>query len=98
VPNSALSDGTVTVLSQGKTSTTKVQTGAVGALTTEITSGLTAGQQVVLADLTATLPANSTTTRGFGGAGGPPGGFTGGGAGAGAGGGAGGGQGVRPGG
>jgi hypothetical protein len=90
VPNSALSDGTVTVLSQGRTSATRVQTGAVGALTTEITSGLTAGQQVVLADLSATLPANSTTTRGFGGAGGPPGALTGGGAG--------GGQGVRPGG
>jgi hypothetical protein len=76
VPNSALSDGAVMVLSQGKLVRTPVQTGAVGALTTEVTSGLQAGQQVVLADLGAALPANSTTTtRGFGGTGG---GFTGG--------------------
>lgn len=79
VPNSALSDGAVMVLSQGKAVQTRVQTGAVGPLTTEVTSGLKAGQQVVLADLGATLPANSTTTpRGLGGTGGPPGGFTGG--------------------
>jgi hypothetical protein len=79
VPNSALSDGAVLVLSQGKAAQTRVQTGAVGPLTTEVTSGLKAGQQVVLADLGATLPANSTATpRGLGGTGGPPGGFTGG--------------------
>jgi HlyD family secretion protein len=90
VPNSALSDGAVTVLTQGKPVPTRVQTGTVGPLTTEVTSGLQAGQQVVLADLSAPLPANSTTTRGFGGTGGPPGGFTGAPPG--------GGQGVRPGG
>jgi hypothetical protein len=91
VPNSALSDGAVMVLSQGKLVRTPVQTGAVGALTTQVTSGLQAGQQVVLADLGAALPANSTTTtRGLGGTGGPPGGFTGGAPG--------GGQGARPGG
>lgn len=79
VPNSAVSDGTVTVLSAGKPVRTRVQTGAVGPLATEVTSGLKAGQQVVLADLGAALPANSTTTtRGFGGTGGPAGGFTGG--------------------
>jgi hypothetical protein len=92
VPNSALSDGTVTVLSQGKTVVTRVQTGAVGPLTTEVTSGLQLGQQVVLADLGAALPANSTTSRGFGATGGPPG------AGGISGGAPGGGQGVRPGG
>jgi HlyD family secretion protein len=76
VPNSAISDGAVTVLTQGTPVRTRVQTGAVGALTSQITSGLQAGQQVVLADLSAALPANSTTTtRGFGGNGGPPGGF-----------------------
>jgi hypothetical protein len=91
VPNSALSDGAVSVLSQGKLVVTRVQTGAVGPLTTEVTSGLKAGQQVVLADLGAALPANSTATpRGLGGTGGPPGGFSGGPPG--------GGQGVRPGG
>jgi HlyD family secretion protein len=79
VPNSAVSDGTATVLPAGKPVRTQVQTGAVGPLATEVTSGLKAGQQVVLADLGAALPANSTTTtRGFGGTGGPAGGFTGG--------------------
>jgi hypothetical protein len=85
VPNSALSDGSVTVLTAGRTTVTRVQTGAVGALRTQVTAGLEAGQQVVLADLSAPLPANSTTsTRTFGGqqggfpGGGPPGGFSGG--------------------
>ncbi|MCU1679060.1 MAG: secretion protein HlyD family protein, partial [Frankiales bacterium] len=74
VPNSALSNGAVLVLTDGKAVRTPVVTGAVGPLTTEIVSGVTAGQTVVLADLTATLPANSTnTTRNFGGGGGPGG-------------------------
>jgi HlyD family secretion protein len=83
VPNSALTrnaSGTasVTVLSSGETSRRPVQTGLSGATATEITSGLKAGEQVVLADLTAELPANSTTSRNrFGN---NRGGFTGGGA------------------
>lgn len=68
VPNSALSGGMMTVLAAGKTTLVGVQTGVVGALRSEITSGARAGEQVVLADLSATLPANSTTTtRNFGG-------------------------------
>lgn len=68
VPNSALSDSSMTVLAAGKTTVVAVQTGVVGALRSEITSGAKAGEQVVLADLSATLPANSTaTTRNFGG-------------------------------
>jgi HlyD family secretion protein len=94
VPNSALHGTTVEVLSKGKVSTVRVQTGAVGALVTQVTSGLTAGQSVVLADLSVPLPTSSTTTttnRGGFGPGGFPGGAGGGGGfGGGAGGGAGG--------
>jgi HlyD family secretion protein len=82
IPNSAVSNGTVTVLTAGKAVRTRITTGAVGALFTQVTSGLTKGQTVVLADLSQALPANSTTTTtrtGFAG-GGPPGGFPGGGA------------------
>jgi len=91
VPNSALANGAVLVLSGGKAVRTPVQTGVTGPLTTEVTSGVTPGQLVVLADLSATLPANSTATRGgFGAPGGgvvtrqfgAPGGLTGGGTGA----------------
>jgi multidrug efflux pump subunit AcrA (membrane-fusion protein) len=89
VPNSAVSDGFVTVVAGGTgTGTrTRVQTGTVGALVTEVTNGLRAGQQVVLADLTRALPASSTTIPrrfgggAFGGGGTGGGGFGGGGAG-----------------
>jgi hypothetical protein len=78
VPNSALSNGSVTVLNAGKATRTRVQTGITGALVTEVTSGLRVGQQVVLADLSQALPTNSTTTPRFGNGGfGGPGGFTG---------------------
>ncbi|MCW3158068.1 efflux RND transporter periplasmic adaptor subunit [Micropruina sonneratiae] len=43
-------------------STVQVTTGAVGAGWVEITDGLTAGQLVVLADTTADIPSNSTST------------------------------------
>ncbi len=83
VPNSALSTGAVFVMTGGQAVRVPVQTGVVGPLMTEVTSGVTPGQQVVLADMSASLPANSTTTgRGaFGGSGGrpfPQGGFQGG--------------------
>jgi len=96
VPTSAVhttnSTRTVTVLDGGKTKTVSVKIGTVGADRTAITKGLTAGQKVVLADLSEPLPSsasNATTTRnrfggtgnfgGFGGtfSGGPPGGFSG---------------------
>jgi ABC-type hemin transport system substrate-binding protein len=87
VPNSAVtSTGTganafVTLMQNGKPVRQSVTTGAVGATVTEIVSGLTPGQTVVLADTTAAVPASSTTanTRGFGGGGFGGGGFGGGG-------------------
>lgn len=51
--------GTVTVLSGTTTQTTRVTVGLIGSATVEITSGLTAGQQVVLADTTQALPASN---------------------------------------
>jgi len=84
VPNSALIGGTVRVMQGSSVVPSRVQTGAVGALTTEVTSGVSPGQQVVLADLSQPLPASSTTiTRrltggGGGGRGGGAGGLGGG--------------------
>lgn len=67
IPNSALHGSTVDVLAKGAVSSVRVQAGAVGALVTEVTSGLKEGQTVVLADLTAALPTSSTTSNRFGG-------------------------------
>ena len=81
VPNSALIAGTVRVMQGSSVVPSRVQTGAVGALTTEVTSGVSPGQQVVLADLSQPLPASSTTiTRRLtgGGGGGGAGGLGGG--------------------
>jgi HlyD family secretion protein len=64
----------VMVLSGSTTRTTPVQVGAVGPDLTEITSGLQEGQQVVIADLNAPLPSNTTTRLGGGGGGGLGGG------------------------
>jgi multidrug efflux pump subunit AcrA (membrane-fusion protein) len=78
VPNSAVTStgsgatGFVTLLQDGKTTRQVVTTGAVGTTVTQIVSGLTAGQTVVLADSSADVPASSTTAntnRGFGGGG-----------------------------
>jgi multidrug efflux pump subunit AcrA (membrane-fusion protein) len=90
VPNSAVtSTGTgatafVTLLQNGKATRQTVTTGAVGTTVTQIVSGVTAGQTIVLADNSADVPASSTTantTRGFGGGGAfPAGGLGGGGA------------------
>jgi RND family efflux transporter MFP subunit len=67
VPTSALrtTNGThtVTVLANGKTSTVRVELGAVGAVRTEVKSGLQAGQVVVLADLSAPLPSSDASSR-----------------------------------
>ncbi len=52
----------VTVLANGKTTSVRVQVGVVGAETTQITSGLQAGQTVVLADLHAPVPSSNTNT------------------------------------
>ena len=73
VPSSAVhTDGsrsTVTVLNGASQQTVSVTTGVVGQDLTEITSGLNAGQTVVLADLTAAIPTSTAATRpgtGFG--------------------------------
>jgi len=67
VPTSAVrnSNGrhTVTVLSGGKTSTVNVEVGVVGAQQTEITSGVNAGQTVVLADLHEAVPSSNADSR-----------------------------------
>jgi len=92
VPTSAVDtigtgDSYVIVLAAGQEERKKVSVGVVGATYTQITSGISEGQTVVLADLSTPVPSSSTTTRTFGGFGG--GGF--GGAGGGGFGGAGGG-------
>jgi multidrug efflux pump subunit AcrA (membrane-fusion protein) len=98
VPTSAVhrsgSQAYVELLNAGKEERRTVVIGTTGADLTAIVSGLTPGQQVVLADMDAAVPSSSSTltTRGgrggFGGAGsstggfsGPPGGGFGGGAG-----------------
>ncbi len=92
----------VAVLKGSTTTEINVKVGAVGVGLAEIQSGLVEGDQVVIANVDAALPTNSTTSvRGLtgGGQGGAPGGTrtgtgAGGGAGAGAGAGAGGGAGT----
>lgn len=77
VPTSAVNRGTVTVLTGDQTTPTRVTVGAVGPTRTEITEGLSAGDQVVLADLDSPLPTsdqNSTGPGGFTNGGGPNGG------------------------
>jgi multidrug efflux pump subunit AcrA (membrane-fusion protein) len=60
---------TVTVLSGGKPTTVRVELGTTGAERTVITSGLKAGQVVVLAALGAAIPSAGTNTGQFGGGG-----------------------------
>jgi HlyD family secretion protein len=87
VPTSAVNRNTVTVLNGDQTTVARVTVGAVGPTRTEIKDGLTAGQQVVLANLDSPLPTSDTTNQagftnrrfggeggGGGGAGGGPGG------------------------
>jgi multidrug efflux pump subunit AcrA (membrane-fusion protein) len=85
VPSSAVTTtaagAVVRVLDNGTATTSRVQVGAVGTVRTEIRSGLKAGQQVVLADLSQPLPTNDSGSGLRGGpgqgltSGGPPGGF-----------------------
>lgn len=68
VPTSAVRRGVVTVLSDEHPSPTRVTVGAVGPARTEIKEGLTAGDQVVLADLDSPIPTNDQQpgpTEGF---------------------------------
>jgi len=71
VPNSALTplgNGQALALTVkgGVATRAVVRTGYAGTLTTQVTSGLSAGQQVVLADLSTALPTNTTNARRFG--------------------------------
>jgi HlyD family secretion protein len=96
VPTSAVhtigSISFVTEMRNGKATTVPVKLGVIGSTVTQITSGVSAGDQVVLADLGTALPTAGTTgARGFGGGGGGFGGGAAGGRAAGGGGAAGGG-------
>ena len=72
VPTSALSDTgghyTVTVMKSGRPTQVSVKVGTIGATWTAITSGLTNGEQVVLANLNKPLP-TAQSTFGIGGRG-----------------------------
>ncbi len=59
----------VSVLRDAKLTSLPVEVGAVGMIFTQVTSGLSEGDQVVLADLNAPLPTSNTTLRGIGGSG-----------------------------
>jgi HlyD family secretion protein len=79
VPTSAVHySGTsayVELLRGGKQVRHTVKVGAMGAALTQIVSGISDGQRIVLADLGAAVPSSSSTlTRGVGGFGGPGGG------------------------
>ena len=81
VTRTSETSGTVTTLDADYQATSiRVELGAAGRSTVQISSGLAAGQRVALADRTAALPASNTTaTRRAGSAlGGPAGGFGGG--------------------
>lgn len=67
VPTSAVRDGSVSVLEGGSTTSTGVTVGLVGPDRTQITSGLTPGQTVVLANLNAALPTSTVNQGRFGG-------------------------------
>jgi HlyD family secretion protein len=67
VPTSAVHDlngrHSVTVLKDGKATTVAVDVGVVGAQQTEITSGVGAGDTVVLADVDAAVPSSNADSR-----------------------------------
>ena len=75
VPTSAVhlqgSFATVSVLVNGQPQPKRVALGVIGASVTEIRSGLNAGDEVVLADLSQPLPTSNTNSRGRVGGGGP---------------------------
>jgi len=89
VPNSALTplgngQALAMTFKNGVATRALVKTGYAGTLATQVTSGLTVGQQVVLADLSTALPTNTTNARRFGVGGGAAGGLGGAGLGGGA--------------
>jgi macrolide-specific efflux system membrane fusion protein len=92
VPSGAITTrggtSTVTVVSNGKQTPRQVVTGVVGDSTTQIISGLSAGEQVAIPIVTASASAGATSAAGLAGRLGAAGGFGGGGFGGGGGGGA----------
>ncbi len=74
VPSSAVhtvgTSSYVDILSNGKEVTKSVTVGAVGSTLTQIKSGLTPGEEVILAEVTSTVPSSTSTGGGFGGFGG----------------------------
>jgi len=71
VPNSALTplgngQAMAMTFKNGVASRALVKTGYAGTLITQVMSGLSAGQQVVLADLSTALPTNTTSSRRLG--------------------------------
>ena len=75
IPEVTSGQARVGVLSNGAVTPTTVTVGAVGGGRAEIRSGLNEGDQVVLADVQAALPTNSSqNVRGVTGPGGPAGG------------------------
>jgi multidrug efflux pump subunit AcrA (membrane-fusion protein) len=77
VPTSAVASGSVEVLSDGKVTRTRVTTGIVGTTRVEVSDGLKAGDEVVIADLAAELPSADDSQQGFRGGTGGLGGFSG---------------------
>lgn len=63
------STGIVTVLKDNKPQRTQVTIGAVGSTTVQITSGLSVGETVVIADRSQPLPSSDSATNRFGGVG-----------------------------
>lgn len=83
VPASAVSNGAVTVLDKdGNPESVRVTTGLTGTTTVEVTEGIDAGDEIVLADLSAPLPTTNDSSGGSAfSTGGGSGGFSGGGGG-----------------
>jgi multidrug efflux pump subunit AcrA (membrane-fusion protein) len=79
VHSSAAGDAYVITLRSGREMNTNVKVGVVGDIYTQITSGLSAGTQVVLANRSEPVPSSSSnsagTLPGLGGSGGVPGGI-----------------------
>ena len=69
VPTQALQGSSVTVVKDGKRTTQRVKTGVAGDSTTQIVSGLSAGQQVVVTSSSATAGANASGAGASGGGG-----------------------------
>jgi HlyD family secretion protein len=79
VPTSAVTNANgrhfVTVVEDGSTRQVGIEVGVIGREWTEITSGLTAGQRVVIADLGEALPSSATSSDNAGSGFTGPGGF-----------------------